>query len=175
MAEASAQETVNVTFTRQVADKQLARPMAQGIPEGYMASCKLALQKAEAAKGGPAYPVDVYYAWGEAQLTPPALSIFHCLVGLQDLWRNEEVMCNDTCELWSLNPELQQTEANPSGKYKLFSDRFVEIYPGYTLSDRMCVRPGPETPRVNLDSLKSILLSTDLARDEELAWIAGGK
>lgn len=39
----------------------------------------------------------------------------------------------------------------------------------------MCVRPGPETQRVNFQWLQDLLLSKDLARDSELEWVANCK
>jgi len=51
------------------------------------------------------------------------------------------------------------------------SDRHVRKYPGYLLDERCRARPGPNTPTINFQQLKDILLSTDLSRNEELAWI----
>ena len=44
------------------------------------------------------------------------------------------------------------------------------MFPTYVLDERLRIRPGPETPRVNFANLKEILLSTDLERDNELSW-----
>ena len=44
----------------------------------------------------------------------------------------------------------------------------VRVYPTYKLDEKLRVRPGPESQRVNFVQLKQLLLSTDLARNEEL-------
>lgn len=73
---------------------------------------------------------------------------------------------------FSLIPENQSTEKTPTD-YMLFSDRFVTFYSGHVLDNRCRVRPGPETPTVDFNELKDILLSTDLARNSELDWASG--
>lgn len=91
-------------------------------------------------------------------------------VGLLDLYRNDEVLCDKACIRFSLDPKMQSTEANPT-EFELFSDRVVRIFPTYVLDNRLRIRPGPETPRVKLQWLKELLLSKDLERNPELDWI----
>ena len=57
----------------------------------------------------------------------------------------------------------------------MFSDRYVRLFSSYDLTDRLVFRPKPDTPTVNLQQLKEILLSKDLSRDKELDWIANGE
>ena len=73
------------------------------------------------------------------------------------------------CNRWSINPADQATEGNDTG-YELYSDRIARLFPTYVLDERLRIRPGPETQRVNFVNLKEILLSTDLERDAELSW-----
>jgi hypothetical protein len=68
---------------------------------------------------------------------------------------------------------MQETETNKTG-FELFSDRYYRQYPTYQLDDRLRVMPGPDTETVNFAKLKEILLSKDLSRNEELAWISKG-
>ena len=50
----------------------------------------------------------------------------------------------------------------------------TRLFPTYELTQDHCqIRPGPETPRVNLKWLKELLLSTDLGRNSELDWVSG--
>jgi len=54
----------------------------------------------------------------------------------------------------------------------LYSDRIETLYPGYKLTeDRLKIIPGPQTPVINLASLKELLLSKDLSRMEEFSWL----
>ena len=54
----------------------------------------------------------------------------------------------------------------------LFSDRVHSMWPSYVLDERCRVRPGPQTPVVNFVTLKNLLLSRDLARNQELSWVS---
>ena len=49
------------------------------------------------------------------------------------------------------------------------------IYPGYKFDDRCRITPGPDTPVVNFNEHKELLLSTDLSRLSELDWTKEGK
>ena len=46
------------------------------------------------------------------------------------------------------------------------------IFPTYVFDERCRIRPGPDTQRVNFNSLKELLLSKDLARNSELDWVS---
>ena len=46
------------------------------------------------------------------------------------------------------------------------------MWPTYNLDSRCCIRPGQDTPTVNLAELKELLLSKDLSRDKELEWVS---
>ena len=54
-------------------------------------------------------------------------------------------------------------------EFELCSDRFRRKFPTYHFDERLRVVPGPETPVVNFNALKALLLSKDLARNDELA------
>mmetsp|Transcript_22321 Transcript_22321/g.27397 ORF Transcript_22321/g.27397 Transcript_22321/m.27397 type:complete len:92 (-) Transcript_22321:1229-1504(-) len=88
-----------------------------------------ALRAAEEQKGSPPYVVDIMYAWNSFM---PKLSQFHMFVGLQDLYRNDEVLADLNNERFTLNRALQSTAENKT-EYELYSDRFVRVFPGYTL------------------------------------------
>ena len=129
-----------------------------------------ALTRAEAQKGSPPQIVEIARAW-DSML--PIRGLFLLLVGLQDLYRNDDILADGECFHFTLNPAHQSTAENPTD-YELFSDRFVRIFPGYVLDKRLRIRPGPQTPTVNFAWLKELLLSNDLSRNEELEWIKGG-
>lgn len=46
------------------------------------------------------------------------------------------------------------------------------MWPTYYLDSRCRIRPGQDTPTVNLAQLKELLLSKDLSRDKELEWVS---
>ena len=46
------------------------------------------------------------------------------------------------------------------------------MFPTYKLDSRCRIRPGPDTPTVNLAQLKELLLSKDLSRNSELDWVS---
>ena len=66
---------------------------------------------------------------------------------------------------------MQHTDENQTGFY-LYSDRVVTLFPGYIVDPQMRIRPGPDTPVVNFNYLKELLLSKDFSRSGELDWIA---
>ena len=65
-----------------------------------------------------------------------------------------------------------QSKAELPTEFELYSDRVTRLFPGYILTDRQFIRPGPETPTVNLVKLRELLLSQDLARNAELEWVS---
>lgn len=126
-----------------------------------------ALRRAEEKKGSPPYVIEIIQEWSSII---PMLAPFFLLMGLQDLQKNDECLTDITNERWTLKPELQSTEDNPTD-FMLFSDRFAQVFPTYELDEDCKIRPGPETPRVNFAYLKELLLSNDLSRNEELSWV----
>ncbi len=84
---------------------------------------------------------------------------------------NDEVLTDMACARFSLNPAVQSTAENPS-EFELFSDRVNRMWPSYVLDSRNRLRPGPETPTINLAWLKELLLSKDLSRNSELEWVS---
>jgi len=54
----------------------------------------------------------------------------------------------------------------------LFSDRVSNLYPGYVVDKRLCIRAGPETKTLNFNDLKALYLSKDLSRNAEFEWMA---
>ena len=130
-----------------------------------------ALKNAEQLKGQPVYVLDVFHAQVHEG---PKMKDFYLFTALQDLYRNDELLADRAMERFSFNPEVQSTEKNVT-EYELFSDRFTRMFPAYSLDERLRVRPGNETPRVNFKWLRELLLSQDLSRDGELEWIRDGK
>ena len=128
---------------------------------GYRSACMRALVRAEQAKGAPVYLCEVFRAWDSMI---PKVTTFFVLVGLQDLYRNDEILCDKEINRFTTNRAYQKTAENDT-EFELFSDRMQRLYPTYQFDHKCRLRPGPETPRTNLNELKSLLLSTDLERD----------
>ena len=68
---------------------------------GYRGGCLNALRRAEAELGRPPALIEIQRFWNSFI---PMLSPFHLFVGLQDLWRNDEILADSTCERFSANP-----------------------------------------------------------------------
>ena len=92
-------------------------------------------------------------------------------MGLQDIYKKDEVLADYEHNLWTLNPTLQSTAENPS-QFELFSDRIHRLWPSYVLNSRCAVRPGKETITMNFAHLKELLLSKDPSRNAELDWVS---
>ena len=88
---------------------------------------------------------------------------------LFDLYRNDEVLCDRELNLWTLKRENQYSPTNKTD-FLLFSDRLCKDFPGYQLDNLMTLRPKPDTPTMNFDVIKEILLSKDLSRNKELEY-----
>ena len=90
---------------------------------------------------------------------------------MNELYKADQCLADRELNLWTLNPDNQSTAANPT-QFDLFSDRIKRMYPSYQLDSRCLIRPGPETPTVNLAQLKELLLSKNLSRNSELDWVS---
>ena len=157
------EEDAHVALPRQVATEKRGHYTWLCV-WGYRKAVFRAIQAAEAERGGPAYAVDVGRNWSSVL---PMLSPFHLLMGLQDLYRNDEVLADLALERYTTRVEHQNREGHET-EYELYSDRVVRVFPGYVLDRRLRYRPGPETPRVDFNWLRELLLSNDLERDAEL-------
>ena len=82
---------------------------------------------------------------------------------------DDQLLADSEGVTYSARPEMQNTPENPT-EFELYSDRIERMFPSYALEDNLRIVPGPETPTVNFDWLKELLLSKDISRDEELAW-----
>lgn len=98
-------------------------------------------------------------------------SPFIAMLGIYDLLRNDEVLTDRQTDIFTLKKELQKSAANPDSEFETFSDRMARVFPTLELDDKLILRPGPKTETINFKQLKEILLSKDLARDEELSWV----
>ena len=128
-----------------------------------------ALRRAEEKLGRPPYINEIAAEWSSMI---PMLAGFFIMVGLNDLFKNDEILADLMHNRFSLNPERQSTAAMTT-EFELFSDRFVRLFPTYVLDYRCRIRPGPETQTANFDNLKSLLLCKDLSRNQELDWVSG--
>lgn len=54
---------------------------------------------------------------------------------------------------------MQKTKENPDSKYMLYSDRHMENWPDYELNFEGALIPKKDTPTVNFELLKKLLLA----------------
>ena len=93
-------------------------------------------------------------------------------MALEDLYYNDEILSDEYFHKYSLNLEMQHTDDNQT-KFRLYSDYFTYKYPQCDLDRQTGIlHPKANTPVVNFNELKEILLSKDLNRVRELDWIA---
>lgn len=107
----------------------------------------------------------------EWQSSVPAIAAMFVLNGLLDLYRADEVLADHDCARFSLNSAYKNREGHET-EFDLFSDKMERLYPGYLIDDMCRVRPGPNTPTVNLKWLQELLKSKDLERNAELSWVS---
>jgi hypothetical protein len=69
------------------------------------------------------------------------------------------------------------TNLNGKGKetMELFTDKFLRLYPGYLLDKEMHIRAKPETKVINLQTLLSVLRSSDEQVWKENHWMFDGE
>ena len=65
-----------------------------------------------------------------------------------------------------MNPAMQHREGHQTG-FMLYSDHIRTLYPGYTLDERCRVVPLTDTPTLNFNKVKEMLLGKDLSRSIE--------
>ena len=98
-------------------------------------------------------------------------------IKLLNVFKSDFVLCDAECNRFSLNMRLERDEeTNPDGVFEHCSDRIERLFPTYLLDDKFHFIPGPQTPTINFDYLKALLLSTDQDRYTELQQLTeGGK
>ena len=80
---------------------------------------------------------------------------------VNELYRNDEVLTDRVMNWYSINPQVQNTESNPTN-FNLCSDRIERDFNSYDLDNLGRMKPGKDTPTVNFAWLKELLLSKDL-------------
>jgi|LakMenEpi03Aug12_release.lakeMendotaPanAssembly.Ray.scaffolds.fasta_scaffold361108_1 hypothetical protein len=83
---------------------------------------------------------------------------------LGELFRNDDILTDAFENHYSTQKAMQDSPLNKTG-FELYSDRIARIYPTYVLNDNLKLQPGPTTETISFNTLKDILLSTDLSRD----------
>ena len=91
-----------------------------------------------------------------------------------DLYSDDQLLATADCEQFTLDPYQQMSQSNPDSGFELFSDRKVRKFPGYELKPNGCLAAKKETPTINFDQLKSLLLSTDKSKMEEYLNLISG-
>lgn len=92
-------------------------------------------------------------------------------MSLIDLYKNDEILADELCDAFSLRPEMQHTDDNPTG-FRLMSDYMTHKYPQLVMDAEGVLHPKADAPVVNFYQLKELLLSKDLSRLRELDWIS---
>jgi len=91
------------------------------------------------------------------------LSVF-----LQNLFREDLFYADKEFTVWSLTGPDGSEERK---SFKLFSEMFQELYPGYTLEPMEHIRAMPSTPVLNLEQLTALFKSKDAELWERNRWI----
>ena len=79
---------------------------------------------------------------------------------LAELVKGDEVLCDPEMNLFTLQTEKDRKLGQV--EFEKFSQRLAKYFPSYSLDEDGRVVAGLETPKQNFNSLRSILLSTDL-------------
>ena len=141
---------------------------------GYLDSHLEALKSIEAKMGGPVYMNEVLSEFKETSYWPfkyPFLTNY----ALRDLYLTDKILCDVELTRYSADPAMQSTEQNPT-EFELYSDRMHRIAQTYrTKHFGFCnnnkIYPSRDTPVLNFQQMRDLLLSKDLDRDQELQWI----
>ena len=79
---------------------------------------------------------------------------------LAELVKGDEVLCDPEMNLFTLQTEKDRRLGQV--EFEKFSQRLAKYFPSCSFDEDGRVVAGLETPKQNFNSLKSILLSTDL-------------
>ena len=158
------------TFELQFASKKQGQGYTAYLPFGARNAVLNAIKIAEEERGEPVYLVDIRRAFDRTAWVTVGPGTIGLNMALCDLYRNDEILCDREMNRYSVKGVNQETKSDQTG-YELFSDRFHKMYTGYVFDKKGLIQPGPDTPVVNFDYLKELLLSKDLSRGKELEWI----
>jgi hypothetical protein len=82
-----------------------------------------------------------------------------------DLYQNDEILGSSNLETFSVNKKLQRSTSNPNSQYELYSDRYVRKYYQYSIDhNNLVLRANENTPTINFQKLKELMLSKDHSR-----------
>ena len=93
---------------------------------------------------------------------------------LNNLFKDDRVLCDRGQYLFSTNPALQRTDANES-QFELCSDRLQRLYPTYSVTEQGVFQPRPEAMMISFPEIKRLLLSKDPADYDRLQELTVGK
>ena len=153
-------------------DHRLGYP--RGLPSCYMKAGLQAVLHAEKKLGRPVYVCEVITAFRETSYLPLPIHITVFSICM-DLYSNDELLANYNLDQVSLNPALQHhPQTNPDSDFKLMSDRKESQFKTYKLLPSMQLKPTEETPVINFDQLRDLLLSKDFSRQAEYQKLISG-
>ena len=67
---------------------------------------------------------------------------------LHDLYRSDQILSDPGMDRFSLDFKNQNTSSNMT-EFELCSDRFVTLFPNYSVDTKGRVEPGENAPRFN--------------------------
>lgn len=142
------------------------------IPWFFRNSVKVALMTAEQRKGAPVYMIEIYGEWKRSQfchyIYNSHVSIIACL---WDLYTNDECMTDCEFNRFSADSSRQHIDFQDETGLYLYSDYYSKKYGHLQLDDAGVLYPKEDTPTLNFEYLRDLLLSKDLSRVSELEWI----
>ena len=101
----SSEEHEFAPLQRKTAQEKLGKYTGTNIPPFYRSTVLKAVKIAEQRKGKPPFFGEVYKVVNEISWYP-ALPNFIVRDALNDLWRNDEILCDIECDRFSMNPAL---------------------------------------------------------------------
>ena len=103
-------------------------------------------------------PTEIYAVWKNQYGADDPLRIEILVVQIQNLYREDLFYSDRQMRGYSA---IRDDSSEDKASLELFSDKMKRLFSGYQLDTNMRLRPKPETRRLNLDQLKTMLRSTD--------------
>ena len=135
----------DISFERKIATEPKGQYRCPVPTNTMRRTVKQAVFQAERKLGHPVYINDVFREYVQISYLPIKL-IDLVVISLEDLYYNDEMLSDEHFHKYSLNPDMQHSDANPTG-FRLYSDYFTIKYPQCIL-DKVTgiLHPKPDTP-----------------------------
>jgi hypothetical protein len=143
------------------------------LPPGFKSNLIFCIRHAEQQKGRPVYIVEIKDSW-DALCNMPYFTPWTLQFGCYDLFQNDELLADELCEKFTLDPKYQRNENNEDSQFELYSDRYMRKFSHFNIDDQLRFTPNEKAKTINFDNLKNILLSTDLGLITEYEKLVSG-